>query len=99
MTGMIGAETTGMIVEAEMTGMAALTAEMILMTKFHSDHRRHPSGRPIRREEVRGRQIWRIPDEGPVIPRLRVPPGGANAIGFRARITSDEEEDNEVTHG
>ncbi len=41
----------------------------------------HPSGRPIRDRVVVGRQIWRIPDQGPVTPRLqdRV---GANAVGF-----------------
>lgn len=34
---------------------------------------RHPSGRPLHRHSTVGRTIWRIPDEGPVTPRLRVP--------------------------
>ena len=30
----------------------------------------------------KGRQLWRVPDEGPVTPRLRVPDRQTSAIGF-----------------
>jgi hypothetical protein len=53
----------------------------------------HPSGRPIRREEVRGRQIWRIPDRGPVIPRLQQERKDISAIGFTAKIAPHDDED------
>lgn len=54
---------------------------------------KHPSGRPIRQEVVRGRPIFQIPDDGFVTPRLRhrtlMP-----AIGFtvgRVHESDDEE--------
>jgi len=55
--------------------------------------RPHPSGKPIRREETRGRQIWRIPDKGPVIPRLQREPKDISAIGFTAKIVAQDDED------
>lgn len=43
---------------------------------------RHPSGRPIRREAPRRRIVWRVPDEGPVTPRLKTPTIKTEAVGF-----------------
>jgi hypothetical protein len=51
----------------------------------------HPSGRPIRKQEVKGRQIWRIPDRGSVIPRLQEDEQHVEAIGFTANLVSDDE--------
>jgi len=53
----------------------------------------HPSGKPIRREETRGPQIWRIPDKGPVIPRLQQERKDISAIGFTAKIAAQDDED------
>lgn len=53
--------------------------------------RPHPSGRPIRRSRERGRPIWRIPDDGPVTPRLQRQV--TNAIGFVVRSQQQEESD------
>jgi hypothetical protein len=48
-----------------------------------ADRVNHPSGRPIHKEVRKGRQIWRIPEDGYVTPRLRQ--GHAkDAIGFCA---------------
>jgi hypothetical protein len=44
------------------------------------DPRRHPSGKPIRRTERVGCSLWRVPNDGPVIPRLQRQETGA--IGF-----------------
>lgn len=48
-----------------------------------ADRINHPSGRPIRKEVRKGRQIWRIPEDGYVTPRLRQDPP-KDAIGFCA---------------
>jgi hypothetical protein len=48
----------------------------------------HPSGRPIREREVKGRTIWRVPDHGPVIPRLQKENERIEAIGFTADLIS-----------
>lgn len=44
--------------------------------------RPHPSGRPIRPRIIKGRQIWRIPDTEPNVPRLREERVDTNCIGF-----------------
>lgn len=54
--------------------------------------RKHPSGNPIREERVVGRSIWRIPDKGPVTPRLQDEKGNISAVGFTARLTSEDDE-------
>lgn len=41
----------------------------------------HPSGRLVRTIRVIGRPIWRVPDHGYVVPRLR-DSEHRNAIGF-----------------
>jgi len=51
---------------------------------------REQKPKPIRRPQVGVRSIWRIPDDGPVIPRLQKREG-AMAIGFTARIAEDDE--------
>lgn len=58
-----------------------------------ADRKRHPSGRPIRKDELRGRPIWRIPDKGPVIPRLQPKEKDITAIGFTARIVADDNDE------
>ena len=50
----------------------------------------HPSGRPIRKQQVKGRSIWRVPDRGPVIPRLQDDLNKVEAIGFTARLSSED---------
>lgn len=54
------------------------------------ERRPHPSGRPIRKNEVKGKSVWRVPDRGPVIPRLRPDDKPVEAIGFMARLTSED---------
>lgn len=61
-----------------------------------SERRPHPSGRPIRKIERKGRPIWRIPDTESNVPRLRPGTEQTNAIGFivggyREPDHSDEE--------
>jgi hypothetical protein len=51
----------------------------------------HPSGRPIREREVKGRTIWRVPDHGPVIPRLQKENERTEAIGFTADLISRDD--------
>lgn len=52
----------------------------------------HPSGRPIRRTETKGRPIWRIPDVEPNVPRLRQP-AAVDAIGFVHQFSEPERDD------
>lgn len=52
----------------------------------------HPSGRPIHNRLVKGPQIWRVPDDSYVTPRLRLKEF-TSAIGFTAHLTSDDEGD------
>jgi hypothetical protein len=47
--------------------------------------------KPIRRPKVGVRSLWRVPDEGPIIPRLQKKEG-IQAIGFTAKLTSDDDE-------
>lgn len=54
------------------------------------ERRPHPSGRPIRKTEVKGKSIWRVPDRGSVIPRLRDEGKSVEAIGFTANLTSED---------
>ncbi len=51
---------------------------------------RHPSERPIRKEKVKGRPIWRVPDDGYVTPRLR--DKKTDAIGFVHKFDREEDE-------
>ena len=53
----------------------------------------YPGGRPIRRGRVVERRIWRVPDEGPVTPRLRTPDRFTSAIGFHVAPVYDDEAD------
>lgn len=49
-----------------------------------------PSRRPVRKTIVKGKSVWRIPDVGPVIPRLQVPDKQTSAIGFHVQEFTDE---------
>jgi hypothetical protein len=51
----------------------------------------HPSGRPRRVTERRGRGYWNAPNVGPVTPSLRRD-GLTHAIGFTAHIGGKWEE-------
>lgn len=55
-----------------------------------NERKPHPSGRPIRKDEVKGKSIWRIPDRGPVIPRLQADKVSTEAIGFTAHICAED---------
>lgn len=52
--------------------------------------RDHPSGKPIHRQRVVGKTVWRVPDKGPVTPRLQDDRSNTSAIGFTAKLTPDE---------
>ena len=56
---------------------------------------RHPSGRPIRRDEKRERGYWNTPNSGPVVPRLRDEKKDLQLVGFHHEAISelDERED------
>lgn len=54
---------------------------------------KHPSGRPIREPKIGVRSIWRVPDRGPVIPRLQPEEPMVNAIGFTADICARDDEE------
>lgn len=54
------------------------------------DIKKHPSGRPIRKQETRGLPIMRNPGVGPYLPRLQQPEP-KDAIGFHRFIIRDEE--------
>lgn len=56
------------------------------------DRPKHPSGRPIRCEQTKPRPVWRVPDSGLVIPKLRPPENKTYAIGFRADLTAEDED-------
>lgn len=56
-----------------------------------AERKQHPSGRPIRERIVKGPQIWRVPDDTYVTPRLRREQG-AQAIGFVHNFECDESE-------
>jgi len=52
----------------------------------------HPSGRPVRRHEVKSRKtIWNIPDEESNVPRLRQSKKDLDCIGFVHRFQSDDD--------
>ncbi len=53
---------------------------------------RKPSPRPIRKSEIKQRSIWHVPERGAVIPRLQDDNNKTEAIGFTARLTSDDYE-------
>lgn len=52
---------------------------------------RHPSEKPVRNDRPKGGQIWRVPSDGYVTPRLRE---GArkDAIGFIHNFDSKDDE-------
>lgn len=52
----------------------------------------HPSGKPIRQSRYGVTSRYRIPDDGPVTPRLRPKDGLANPIGFNAEIVSRDDD-------
>ena len=54
---------------------------------------KHPSGRPVRKNEVKGRPIWRVPDEGPVTPRLRADRKPLDQVGFHHWVNFDAEDE------
>lgn len=53
--------------------------------------KKHPSGRPIRKEEKKGLSIERNPGMGALCPRLRQPEP-KDAIGFHHFVIKDEDE-------
>lgn len=53
----------------------------------------HPSGRPIRKDRTVGKPLWRIPDKGPVIPRLQPDYGRVSAIGFHVGQADPDEDE------
>lgn len=53
---------------------------------------RHPSGQPMTRERVVGRSIWRVPDDGPVTPRLRTPRRDLSLVGFTHSFASEDDD-------
>jgi hypothetical protein len=54
---------------------------------------KHPSGRPVRRNESRNTGYLRVPHDTLLTPRLRLDQN-AHAIGFRAHLTREFDEDN-----
>lgn len=59
---------------------------------MQSNKPQHPSARPIRKDERKGHSIWRVPGDGPVLPRLQRKELQA-AIGFTAQpyqVNEDE---------
>jgi hypothetical protein len=58
-----------------------------------SERKQHPSGRPITRPVVKREPVWRVPDYGYVIPRLRPENRKTEAIGFYAPHQVREDED------
>lgn len=58
-----------------------------------SDNRReHPSGRPVRRRDVKMLGFTRRPQDEPLTPGLRKQPP-ANAIGFHTDIVSRDDDE------
>lgn len=55
---------------------------------------KHPSGRPIRRNEQRRKPVFNVPDDGYVTPRLR-PRSNVSAIGFHHNFHEKDREDEE----
>lgn len=56
-----------------------------------TERKPHPSGRPIRKGQYGVKSIYRVPEDGPVIPRLREQ-RTAQAIGFTARICAEDDD-------
>lgn len=55
---------------------------------------KHPSGRPVARREVKGRSIWRIPDDGLVTPKLATDKKDLSLVGFHHEfIEAESDED------
>ncbi len=57
-----------------------------------NDRPQHPSKRPIRHEQKRGRGFWNMPLTGPATPRLSQPQP-KDAIGFHHIVVKDDEND------
>lgn len=53
------------------------------------DLTKHPSGRPIRKDQKRGHSIYRSPGIGPLVPRLQLPKP-QDAIGFHRFVIKDD---------
>lgn len=53
--------------------------------------KKHPSGRPIKKQETKGMSIFRNPGIGSYIPRLQQPEP-KDAIGFHRFVIKDSEE-------
>lgn len=56
------------------------------------DRHRHPSGRPLRRNEQKKLPIIRNPGIGPLVPRLREP-DAKDAIGFHRFVVRDDDDE------
>jgi hypothetical protein len=53
----------------------------------------HPSGRPVRKTDVRQLGFTRRPSEEPLTPGLRLQANSTNAIGFTADLVNDYRDD------
>lgn len=58
----------------------------------------HPSKRPVRREQKRGRGYWNAPNNGPVTPRLQQPQP-KDAIGFHHYDSHRPDYENDCWNG
>lgn len=56
-----------------------------------ADRKQHPSGRRINAQVVKRSPVWRVPDHGYVIPRLRSGNEKTEAIGFYVHSEQDDE--------
>ena len=52
----------------------------------------YPSGRPIRKTEIKRLGFVRIPQDGPLTPGLRKRQDAVNAIGFTAQLNKDNDQ-------
>lgn len=59
-----------------------------------TDRKRHPSGRRLNTAIVKRAPVWRVPDHGYVIPRLRDGNQRTEAVGFYVhQVREDEDAD------
>lgn len=56
------------------------------------DRKKHPSGRRVDTPIVKRAPVWRVPDYGYVIPRLRDENNKTEAIGFYVNHVRDDED-------
>lgn len=59
---------------------------------FEPKGQRHPSGRPLPRDDYKRLGFKRIPNDGLVLPRLQRY-GFSQAIGFHAKLVADEDDE------